>query len=132
MAVKAPAIVTTAPTANAAERSRTQPPSAPHSAAKAPDHSLDNDPLRRRRELSIPHAPTKNRRPRQRHSWAELLRRVYPIDVLTCPNCRGRRTLLAAIHDPDSIRRILHHLGLPLAPPAVAPARTPPQPRLPW
>ena len=93
---------------------------------------FDNDPLRRRRMPSVPHAPRKNHSPRQRHSWAELLRRVYLIDVLTCPTCRGRRTLLAAIHDPDSIRRILHHLGLPAEPPAVAPARPPPQARLPW
>ena len=42
-----------------------------------------------------------------------MLRRVYLIDVLTCPSCQGRRTLLAAIHDPDSIRRMRHHLGLP-------------------
>ena len=74
----------------------------------------------------------KHHRPRQRHSWADLLRRVYLIDALTCPSCRGRCTLLAAIHDPDSIRRILHYLGLPTEQPAVATARPPPQARLPW
>lgn len=114
------------------ERRRPQPPSSTHGVGEASGQPLDNDPLRRSRELSIPHAPTKNRRPRKRHSWADLLRRVYLIDVLTCPSCQGRRTLLAAIHDPDSIRRILHHLGLPAEPPAVTPARPPPQARLPW
>jgi len=46
----------------------------------------------------VPHAPGKHRRPRARHSWAELMRRVFEIDVLTCPHCGGPR-LLAAIFD---------------------------------
>ena len=113
------------------ERHRAQSSSSPNGRTLQ-GQPFDNDPLRRRRVPSVPHAPRKSHSPRQRHSWAELLRRVYLIDVLTCPSCRGRRTLLAAIHDQDSIRRILHHLGLPAEPPAVAPARPPPQARLPW
>ncbi|MGK0205423.1 MAG: hypothetical protein ACI9S9_004513, partial [Planctomycetota bacterium] len=35
-------------------------------------------------------------------AWAELLRRVYAVDILTCPRCGGVRRLLAAIQDPDS------------------------------
>jgi len=35
--------------------------------------------------------------------------------------------LVATIKDPDVIRKILSHLGLPTEPPAVAPARAPPQ-----
>ncbi|MEQ1633469.1 MAG: transposase, partial [Planctomycetota bacterium] len=112
------------------ERERAQPSRSPH-ADPAESPSAGN-PLQRRRQPSVPHAPTKSRRPRQRYSWAELLRRVFLVDVLTCPHCRGKRTLLAAIHDPDSIQRILRHLGLPTEPPEIAPARPPPQSRLPW
>jgi uncharacterized protein YbaR (Trm112 family) len=54
-----------------------------------------------------------------------MLRRVDLIDVLTCPTCRGRGTLLAAIREQDSIRRILEHLGLLTEPPTVASARPP-------
>lgn len=57
---------------------------------------------------------------------------MFLVDVRTCPDCRGPRTLLTAIHDPASIQRILLHLGLPTEPPEVAPARPPPQANLPW
>ena len=58
--------------------------------------------------------------------WADLLRRVFEIDVLHCGRCGGRLRFVAAIDDPDVVRRILGHLGLPtsLAPPL--PARPPP------
>ena len=59
----------------------------------------------RQRQRSVPHRPGKRRHGRRRYSWAELLRRVFLIDVLVCPHCGGRRRLLAAIHDPESIRR---------------------------
>jgi hypothetical protein len=65
-------------------------------------------------------------RPRRNLLWAELLRRVFALDVLVCPDCGGRRKVLASIHDPDSIRRILLHLGLPTEPPSICPARSPP------
>jgi hypothetical protein len=71
-------------------------------------------------------------KPRPRYSWADLLRRVYLLEVLTCPNCKGRRRLLAFVTDRDSIRAILAHLGLPTDPPAIAPARAPPTPALPF
>ena len=62
-----------------------------------------------------------------RYSWAELLRRVFAIDVLTCPSCGSRRRLIALITDPPVLRKILRHLGLPAEPPALAPPRSPPQ-----
>jgi transposase-like protein len=44
--------------------------------------------------------------------WADLLRRVYDIDMRTCPNC-GLGTLepIATILDPDAIARILDAIG---------------------
>jgi hypothetical protein len=71
-------------------------------------------------------------RPRPRYAWAELLRRVYLVDVLSCPNCSARRRLLAFITDRHSIRAILAHLGLPTELPTIAPARAPPRPALPF
>ena len=60
---------------------------------------------------------------RQRnYSWAQLMRRVFAIDVLLCPNCGGRMRIVAAIHPPDTTRKILDCLGLPSRTPPLAPA----------
>ena len=61
--------------------------------------------------------------PRARMSWAQLLTRVFAIDLTTCPQCGGELTLIAAIEDPAVIRKILTHLGLPTRAPPKAPAR---------
>ena len=61
-------------------------------------------------------------RPRN-YSWAELMRRVWGIDVLECPRCKGRMRILCAIHPPEAIRKILECLGLPTRPPPLAPAK---------
>jgi hypothetical protein len=60
-------------------------------------------------------------RPRN-YSWAELMRRVFAIDVLECPACGGRMRILCAIHPPDAIRKILDCLGLPSRPPPISSA----------
>ena len=60
-------------------------------------------------------------RPR-RLAWAELLRRVFAVDVLECPRCGGRMRLLAAIHPPDVTQAILDCLDLPSRAPPTAPA----------
>jgi hypothetical protein len=60
-------------------------------------------------------------RPRN-YSWAELLRRIFSIDILACPRCGGRMRILAAINPPDAIKKILNCLGLPSRPPPIAPA----------
>ena len=64
---------------------------------------------------------------RRRYPWAELLRRVFLIEVLVCPQCGGPRRLLAAIQDPASIRRVLGALGLSAVVPELAAARSPPR-----
>ena len=59
----------------------------------------------------------------RRHSWAELLQRVFEVDALRCPSCGERMRILAAITDPAVARRILKCLGLPpRAPPLTPPA----------
>ena len=64
-------------------------------------------------------------RPSSRYDWAELMRRVFSIDVLRCERCGGRRKHIAFITDLLVARRILVHLGLDPEPPRVAPARSP-------
>ena len=91
-------------------------PAAPRACNRSPD-SAEPDP---------PPQPTQPRR----YSWAELMRRVYLVDVLRCPHCGGERKVLAFLTDPNVIAKILAHLGLPTQSPHVAPARAPPQSEL--
>ena len=78
-----------------------------------------------------PAAPRKNRpaaAPRERRlDWAALMMRTFAIDILACHNCGGRLRVMAFITAAGVARRILDHLGLPHAPPALAPARDPPR-----
>jgi len=63
---------------------------------------------------------------RRRYSWAELLQRALGIEVLVCPKCSGIRRVLAAIHDPVSIARVLGAMGLSAGAPELAASRAPP------
>jgi hypothetical protein len=62
--------------------------------------------------------------PAKKLPWAELIRRVFAVDVLECPRCGGRMRILSAIQSPEAIRAILEHLGLPSRAPPVAAARS--------
>jgi hypothetical protein len=44
-----------------------------------------------------------------RYRWAELLRRIYEVDPLTCPRCAALMRIVAVITDPAVISRILAH-----------------------
>jgi hypothetical protein len=55
-------------------------------------------------------------------SWAALLHRAFALDVLTCPHCGGRLRLIATLHDPAVIRKILAHVGTTRAGPSPSPA----------
>jgi hypothetical protein len=55
-------------------------------------------------------------------SWAALMHRAYEIDVLTCPHCGGRLRLIATLHDPAVIGKLLAHLGMARAGPSLGPA----------
>jgi hypothetical protein len=57
-----------------------------------------------------------------RMRWAQLLKRVFDIDIEHCPHCGGQLKLIAAIVEPAAIARILTHLGLAAQPPPRAPA----------
>ncbi|MBI2189788.1 MAG: ATP-dependent helicase HrpA [Acidobacteria bacterium] len=72
--------------------------------------------------------PGRAARPRTNRLWAELMQRSFGFDVLACPRCGERLTLIALIEDPPVIRRILSHLGLATEVPTACPARPPPLP----
>ena len=62
---------------------------------------------------------------RASQTWAMLIKRVYEVDPLACPQCGGQMKVVAFIEPPqgDVIERILRHCGLwcssaPRAPPA--------------
>jgi hypothetical protein len=78
--------------------------------------------------LSPPSSSPPPRSPGRHLAWAELLRRIFEIDVLACA-CGGRLRFIATIEDPPVVERILRHLGLPTAMPGPAPARSPPRDR---
>ena len=73
-------------------------------------------------------APPDRPSPRIRVPWAELLRKVFAIDVLECPACGGRLELIAFIAEHGVARRILDHLGLESQAPPLARARAPDDP----
>ena len=54
--------------------------------------------------------------------WAQLLKRVFDIDIKRCPPCGGQLKLIAAIEEPAAIARVLTHLGLAAQPPPRASA----------
>jgi hypothetical protein len=58
--------------------------------------------------------------------WADLMRRVFDIDVLACSGCGGRLRLVAVLEASAATVRILAHLRLPTQVPAPVPARASP------
>ncbi len=71
-------------------------------------------------ETRLSAAPHDEDRPR-RYAWADLMRRVFAVDVLECPRCAGPMRILTAIHPPTATRAILECLDLPSRAPPVAP-----------
>ncbi len=61
-----------------------------------------------------------------RYLWAMLLARIYESALLTCPQCGADMRIIAFITDGASVGRILEHIGEPVQPPRIEPARGPP------
>ena len=57
-----------------------------------------------------------------RRRWAELLKRIYEADPLTCPRCGATMRIIAFITEPRVIHTILRHLAT-----KAADQRSPPQ-----
>ena len=63
-------------------------------------------------------------------TWAQRLKRVFNINIETCPKCGGAVKVIACIEDPVVIDKILNHLDkkAALSEPIVLPQpRAPPQ-----
>ena len=43
-------------------------------------------------------------------TWAQRLKRVFIIDIETCPSCGGAVQIIARVEDPVVIEKILTHL----------------------
>ena len=55
--------------------------------------------------------------------------RTFGTEMLVCRRCGGPREVLAAIHDPESIQKVLVAVGLSAEVPGFLPARSPPRQR---
>ena len=74
-----------------------------------------------------PPSPLSNLRRAAARCWALLLVRIYECLPLRCPKCGEPMRIIAFVLDQPTIERILDHIGEPTQPPAVLPARSPPQ-----
>ena len=51
-------------------------------------------------------------KPKPNRNWARLIQKIYEVDPLICPNCRGVMRIISIIEDQEVINKILGHLGL--------------------
>jgi len=59
--------------------------------------------------------------------WAEMIRKVYEADLLNCPQCGGRMTIISFIEDHKVIDKIIYHLKLTFIAEPPPPSQAPPQ-----
>ncbi len=83
------------------------------------------------RPLGQPDGPSATETLKRSHdtsriAWAKLLARIAERFPVVCPACGGDIRLISFITDPAPIRKILAHVGEPVEPPPVSPARGPP------
>jgi hypothetical protein len=83
------------------------------------DHKDDAEPIELVQE-------SKPKRPPNRYLWAMLLARIYNLFPLLCPDCGCEIRVIAVIQDKPVINKILDSVGEPAEPPALSPARGPP------
>jgi putative transposase/transposase-like zinc-binding protein len=97
-------------------------PAAPEveGAAVPETRTSSNECLHNTTEQKTPPATSRDVVHGRNYTWAELMKRVWALDVLECPRCQGRMRILAAIHSPDAIHKILVCLGLPSRAPPVS------------
>jgi hypothetical protein len=63
-------------------------------------------------------------RPLPSKGWAEMIRKVYEVDPLLCPQCGGKMKIIACLTDYPVVDRIIGHLKLTFV------ADKPPPPRV--
>ena len=54
-------------------------------------------------------------------TWAACIKRMYEVDPLQCPKCKGQMRIVAFVKDGTEIKQLMHSLGLPdfRAPPKI-------------
>jgi hypothetical protein len=62
------------------------------------------------RDPEEPLPPTPERIRAMRRRWSELLRRIWDVDVLSCPKCGEKMAILAFTLDPSVIASTLRHI----------------------
>ncbi len=83
----------------------------------------------RHRQRIVPHHPRgrlDSDKPLAPMSWMQRLKRVFAIDIETCPDCAGKLRVIACVEEPALIRKILAHVRAREALGGVA-ARAPPE-----
>lgn len=67
----------------------------------------------RHKKTNGPHTPTEQPsiECRAAMTWAQRLKRIFNIDIETCPKCAGTVKVIACIKDPVVIKKILTHLN---------------------
>jgi len=45
-------------------------------------------------------------------SWSRLIKKIYEVDPLICPKCKGQMRIIAFIEDYKVVRKILDYLGI--------------------
>jgi len=50
--------------------------------------------------------------PSKRKEWARLIQKIYEVDPLTCPKCKGVMKIISVIEHAEVIKAILKHVGL--------------------
>jgi hypothetical protein len=78
------------------------------------------------------HRVVNNDKPPAPMNWMHRLKRVFAIDIETCPECGGKLRVIACIEDPPLIAKILGHVrrrramigNTPRSPPVLQPELT--------
>ena len=47
-----------------------------------------------------------------RQNWARLIQKIYHVDPLLCPKCKGSMRIISFIDDTEIVKKILKHLEL--------------------
>src|SRR5262249_57147992 len=92
--------------------SREAPPAAETAGAERPDSPPE------RPAVSTPATPLAESRARAPEkardwAWADLMRRVFDLDVLVCPRCGGRMSVIGPHQGRDAVPKILPPPHLP-------------------
>ena len=72
-------------------------------------------PQEKDRHIAVGHSSKRIARP----AFAQLMARIFEIDVLVCPRCQSKLQIISFITEPEPIRDILRALKMSTAPPDI-------------